>query len=236
MVCSACRSENPDGKQFCGDCGSLLQKTGLTAAVQQEVARALDARLRDQKTVDVETSQAIVSRLSDWAKLFGFFVGIPLALLLGVLGFLGIKTYSDFSARVNQAKEEALRPLDSTKAEAARIAQAYKDLDTQLQANKQLANQVQALSEKVTTIEQAIKFKPSASLTPELKQNLGQVFGKYYAYLKGVGFPLAKNPPTAFVDPSVQENTYYVPPPRNQIVMSPDFAQFQDAGLREYTP
>src|SRR5712692_7832816 len=145
MVCSACRSENPDGKQFCGDCGSLLQKTGLTAAVQQEVARALDARLRDQKTVDVETSQAIVSRLSDWAKLFGFFVGIPLALLLGVLGFLGIKTYSDFSARVNQAKEEALRPLDSTKAEAARIAQAYKDLDTQLQANKQLANQVQAL-------------------------------------------------------------------------------------------
>ena len=111
-----------------------MQKTGLSAAVQQEVARALDARLTDQKTVDIETSQAIVSRLSDWAKLFGFFVGVPLALLFSALGFLGIKTYSDFSARVSQAKEEALRPLESTKAEATRIAQAYKDLDTGKQA------------------------------------------------------------------------------------------------------
>jgi DALR domain len=62
-------------------CGSLLQQTALATAVLHEVAKALDARLKDQKIVDVETTQAIVARLSEWAKLFGFFVGIPLAFL-----------------------------------------------------------------------------------------------------------------------------------------------------------
>jgi hypothetical protein len=100
------------------------QPTPHNEAIRQEVGRALDARLRDQKTVEIEIAQAIIVRLSGWARLFGFFVGIPIALLLAALGIFGVKTYSDFSARVNQAKEEALRPLDSTKAEAARIAQA----------------------------------------------------------------------------------------------------------------
>jgi hypothetical protein len=211
-----------------------LQKTGLATAVQQEVARALDARLRDQKVVDIETSQAILTRLSDWAKLFGFFVGIPLALLFTYLGFVGIRTYSDFSARINKAKEEALSPLESTKAEAARIAQAYKDLDAQLQAVKQLEGNVQHLSEKVNKIEEAIKFKPSASLTPELKQNLSQAFNRFYTYLKQIGFPLTKNPPTAFVDQSKEQTAYYSILD-NQIVLSPDFAPLKDAGLREYT-
>ena len=98
-----------------------------------------------------------------------------------------------------------------------------------------MANEVQGLSEKVSRIERAVKFKPSASLTPELKQNLGRVFGKYYAYLKDVGFPLSKDAPTAFVDPSQREQAYYQPPPVNEIVLSPDFAQVEDAGLREYT-
>ncbi|HYM79223.1 MAG TPA: hypothetical protein VE377_24825 [Candidatus Dormibacteraeota bacterium] len=213
----------------------------MTAAVRQEVARALEARLKDQKIVEVETTQAIVARLSDWARLFGYFVAIPLAILLGVLGALGIRTYSDFTSRVGQAEKDALASL-STATETARKAtedakkvdQEYKDLDTQLQASKQLAGQVQSLSEKVTKIEQAVKFKPSSSLTPELKQNLARVFGNYHAYLQAVGFSLGKNPPTAFVNPSVEEQTYY-DPQENQIVISSDWVSFQDAGLREYT-
>src|SRR5438874_10019746 len=128
MVCPTCHSENPDGKSFCGDCGNPLQKSALGAAIQHEVERVLSSKLKEQKSVELETSQAIVARLADWAKLFGFFVGIPLTLFFAILGFLGLKTYSDFSSRVSKAREEALRPLDSTKAEAERIAQAYKDL------------------------------------------------------------------------------------------------------------
>ena len=241
MICPSCKSENPDAKQFCGDCGSLLQSTALAAAVRQEVARALDARLKDQKIVEIETTQSIVSRLSDWAKLFGWFVAIPLAILLGVLGALGIRTYSDFTSSVSQAEKEALKNLSSAtddakraSEEAKKVDQEYKDLDAQLQQSKQLAGQVQSLSEKISKIEQAVKFKPSSSLTPELKQNLGRVFGNYHAYLQSVGFSLGKNPPTAFVNPSVVEQTYYEPA-ENQIVISSDWFNFQDAGLREYT-
>ena len=242
MICPSCKSENPDGKQFCGDCGSsLLQNAALEAAVRQEVARALDARLKDQKIVDIETTQAIVSRLSDWAKLFGWFIAIPIAILLAVLGVLGIRQYSDFTSQLGQAKKEALASLasatdDAKKAseDAKKVDQEYRELDAQLQATKQLAGQVQTLSEKVSKIEQAVKFKPSASLTPELKQNLGRVFGSFHSYLQAVGFSLGKNPPIAFVDPSVQEQTYY-DPSQNQIVISSDWVGFEDAGLREYT-
>jgi hypothetical protein len=70
MFCPACNSENPDAKKYCGDCGSLLQEDALNTAIKKEVARELDARLKDQKVFEIETTQAIVSRVSDWAKLF----------------------------------------------------------------------------------------------------------------------------------------------------------------------
>lgn len=34
---------------------------------------------REQKILELETSEQIVNRLMGWAKLFGFFVGIPTA-------------------------------------------------------------------------------------------------------------------------------------------------------------
>jgi len=185
--------------------------------------------LKDQKALEIETTQAILSRLTDWAKLFGFFVGIPLALLAVVLGFLGIRTYTDFSSRVSKAREEALRPLDETKKESERIANAYKDLSVQLEATKALSSLVEALSQKVTRIEQVVKFKPSSSLTPELKQSLEGTFLKFFAYLKGVGFSLTQRPPTVSIDPS--NNNAYYSPGANEIVISPDEARTADAPL-----
>lgn len=202
--------------------------------MQSETEKAVSLLLKDAKVIEIETTQAIVSRLTDWAKLFGFLVGIPLALLVTVLSFLGIRTYRDFSSRVRNAKEEALTPLEQTKAEAKRIAQAYKDLNAQLEQTSALASQVQALSQKVARIEQVVRFKPSASLTPELKENLEQSFRNFYTYLKSVGFSLAHPPPSVSIDPSVETNCYYEQPPKNKIVMSPDLAPYADCALREY--
>jgi hypothetical protein len=235
MLCPRCHSENPEGKKYCGDCGGLLHEDVLNTAIRREVAEELDARLKDQKVLEIETTQAIASRLSEWVKLFAFFVGIPLSLLVIILGFLGLKTYSDFLTQINAAKEQALKPLESTKTEAAKIAQAYKDLDAQLQQNKQLSANVQTLSAKVESIEVAIKFMPSASLSPELKRNLRETFGRYYEYLKNAGFKLAKAPPTVVVVTTSGKGAGYYTIDGNRIILSPDVARLPNAGLTLYT-
>src|SRR5258708_6826095 len=216
MLCPACGSESPSEKKFCGDCGAALRDLPLTAVVERETERIIGAKLKDQKVVEVEIAQAIMSRLSEWAKLFGFFVGIPLALLALVLGFLGISTYRDFTSKVKAAKEDALKSLGDTTKEAARINTAYKDLSAQLEATSALAAKVDTLSQKVNKIEQAVNFKPSALLMPAVKKNLEQTFGDYYRYLKTVGFALNGPPPTVSLDPSDELNSYYEPLPANQ--------------------
>jgi hypothetical protein len=197
------------------------------------VDNAVAAKLKDAKLLEVETTQAIVTRLTDWAKLFGFFLGIPLALLLGTLAILGIHTYTDFTGKVSEARKQALEPLAATSLEAKRIAEAYKNLGAQLRATETLSSQVSALSNKVSQIEQVVRFRPSASLTPELKHNLGNLLRDYYGYLHSVGFSLAAEPPSLAIDPSANTNSYYEPS-KNQITVSPDLASTM-APLREYT-
>ncbi len=235
MKCAVCGSESSEAKRFCGDCGAPFGEAPISKELQRVVDRALESKLKDAKIVEIETTQAIVSRLAEWAKLFGFFVGIPLALLALILGYFGVNTYSDFSTRVKTARDDALKPLQQTKQEADRIAQAYKDLDAQLQQTKALGSQVSELSAKVAKIEQVVRFKPSASLTPALRGSLDQVLKGYHAYLKSLGLDLPQSPPTIFVDPSMDTNSYYLPAPKNQIVLSTDLAQSNDAPLREYT-
>ena len=97
MNCNNCKAANPEGKKYCGDCGAALDLSAVAkdadeSAVQQQIR----VQAKDQKLVEVELIEAVVNRLSNWAKLFGFFVGIPVALFLALLGLLGYKTYSDF--------------------------------------------------------------------------------------------------------------------------------------------
>jgi hypothetical protein len=88
--------------------GNLLESN-----LFKQIQAAFKEQFKDQKIVDIETTQAVVSRLLDWTKFLGFFVGIPLALLGLVLGFLGMKTYTDFSRLVTTAQKEVKKNLES---------------------------------------------------------------------------------------------------------------------------
>jgi hypothetical protein len=206
--------------------------------VSPEVRRAVDdaikAQLKDAKVVDVETSQAIASRLADWAKLFGFFVGIPLAILTVTLAFLGFRTYTDFSARVSAARDDALRRLNESREEAERIGKDFQALRARLAEISSLASQVQELTQKVARIEDIVQFKASPALTPALKEQLTQVLKDYYTYLKSVGLSVTLRPPTVVID-AKDLNAYYMHPPKNQIVIHPELAPYPDAPLREFT-
>lgn len=234
MTCLSCKAENPEGKKFCGECGNPLGNALIDAAVQREIERAVSTRLKEQKVMEMEAAQAVVTRLSDWAKLFGVCVAVPLTLLGVVLSIMGIRTYSDFSSRVSQAREEALKPLKEAKQESDRLNQETKDLRAQVEANRALVSQVQGLSQRVDQIERVVQFKSSASLTPGLRQSLESTFSSYYAYLKSLGFSLTGPVPRVFVDPKESMNSYY-DRPNNQIVISPELAQFADSPLREFT-
>jgi hypothetical protein len=219
--------------RFCGKCGAPVDENPIEPAVLRELERIVTSRFKDQKVIEVETSQAILSRLAEWAKLFAWFAAIPLALLGSALGFLGIRTYVDFSSRVNSAREEALRPLAQTKIEAERIAQAYKDLSAQLESTRALSAQVATIGQKVTQLEQAVKFKQSSSLTPDMRKNLQDTFEQFYAYLKKIGFAVERQPPSVSVSSSQGLNAWYLPA-KNEIYISPELVGFPFVVLREF--
>src|SRR5205085_2425161 len=96
-----------------------------------------------------------VSKISDWAKLFAYFLGIPLAIILFILGFLGYNSYSSFTSLIAES-EKKLRPqiqhakitVDSLKIEAEYLQQSlarYKELDSQI---SELTKTVNKIAEK----------------------------------------------------------------------------------------
>jgi len=82
--------------------------TGAPAIVDLDtrIADAVNKRLKDAKVVEIEITQAIAERVFGWSKSFALLVGIPLALLGVILGILGIKSYTDFTALVTDARTE----------------------------------------------------------------------------------------------------------------------------------
>jgi hypothetical protein len=174
MNCPNCNNPNADGKKFCSDCGIPLdqQMQRLEIFVKTQVETAIQEKFKDQKLLDVETSQAIAERLHGWAKLFGFFVALPVAVLLIVLSILGIERYSDFKnmiggieqqvkPKIEQAKsdaEQAQKSANEAKSEAEdskkTIEGATAEAKRQLGSATELAKNVKALSDRVSGLEQ----------------------------------------------------------------------------------
>jgi HAMP domain-containing protein len=247
LLCSVTTFGGQEKRPVASESGTSSQASSPTTnpapsgprdTVSPEVRRAVDdaikEQLKDAKVVDVETTQAIASRLAEWAKLFGFFVGIPLAVLAVTLGFLGFRTYSDFSTRVNTARDDALRRLDESRKEAERIGKDFEALRARLAEISWLASQVQELTQKVARIEDIVRFKASPALTPALKEQLTQTLKDYYTYLKSVGLSVTLRPPTVVID-AKDLNAFYMHPPKNEIVIHPELAKYPDAALREFT-
>jgi hypothetical protein len=207
LQCLDCGAANPDGKRFCGDCGAPLDgetatiKRYLAANLPREIRTALKDELRDQKVVEVEMTEAVVEKLTSWAKVFGFFVGIPIAIAIGVLGILGLNSYENFSKLVHDATasltatlQRAQTQADSLKQQADQVDAEYKNLQARLQDTTALAAQVGVLSDKVNSIEEKIGISPSAHATPQLERIVVEL-RSFQSYLLKVGFKIANSNP-----------------------------------------
>jgi hypothetical protein len=174
MNCPNCNSPNSDGKKYCSDCGTPLdpQMQRLEIFVKAQVEKAIQEKFKDQKLVDVETSQAIAERLHGWGKLFGFFVALPVAILLIVLSIGGIERYSDFKSMIGGIEQQVKPKLEQAKSDAEQaqktaseakgeaddakktIEGATTEAKRQLGSATELAKNVKALSDRVSGLEQ----------------------------------------------------------------------------------
>jgi len=111
LTCTVCGSSNPQENRFCGSCGASFDfalqriREDLSSHIAEQIA-TVTAGWKEQKLLDIETTEVIVDRLQKWAKLFAFFTAVPLALIALWLGLLGYSSYKDFRAKVDQTTKD----------------------------------------------------------------------------------------------------------------------------------
>jgi len=151
--CFKCGSDNPGTNLFCGKCGAIMDAP--QASLTEAIRAVLKQDLRDQKLVEVETIQAIVSRLSKWIKLFAFFVAIPAALLLGTLAIWGVSKFADVNYKLRMAAEKAGKLQDAS----AGLEQTYNRLRDDASRYEALKMEVDTDSARVSDLEKELKLK-----------------------------------------------------------------------------
>jgi hypothetical protein len=218
---------------------------GGEAAGDAHVNALIDARVKDSKLVEFETSQAIADRLIKWAQWFALAVGAPLAILALVLTLFGVRSYADFRDRLQKAREA----IDAQMRKAAELQGAHEAIEQQLRDAaglqsqfvalrehltelSQLDQNVRAIADQVNRIEQFVGFQKSPALTPKLQAALQASLTRYRTWLAGIGCRTDK-PVTVLVDRKEKNNAYYQPPDR--IVIAEALAGDPDVVLREYT-
>jgi uncharacterized protein YoxC len=172
MNCPFCQAQSAEDAKYCAKCGAPLDpianklKDYLRSDLRSEVERVIEARLKDQKLVELDTSLAVAERLTGWAKLFGVFVGIPLSALALLLGFLGIRSYQDFGNLTQRATAEVTKELGSAKAEA----------ETATGKAKEASGQVQMLNEKAKELVQGVaEVSQKLAEVSELSSQVGEL-------------------------------------------------------------
>jgi hypothetical protein len=263
MDCPRCGAPNPEGKRYCGECGAPLRPEAPGPALSDahltsRIQAVLQEHLKDRKLVEIELTEAIVTRLSNWAKLLGFFVGIPLAALAVVLGILGVRNYSDFSRTIDTAKTDIEQTFhraqqhaqqqadvfkqraDALKKESDDLAlrgedlkARYQKLQSELAGIDALSENVRTLAKKVERIEERIGFEASPALTPILKKQLDASFAAFMRYLTSIGF--APNDRVQIRVDSETETNAHFDPGGNRIVIGEALARDTHVVYRTYT-
>ena len=114
MNCPQCTADNPEGKNFCSDCGSLLTPQ-LKPLVRAQVEEYIQEHFKDRNVIEIETTERIATRLLKWARLYYAF---PAAALVIILTLFGVSDYSDFHKTIQRATQELKPKLDRALSEA----------------------------------------------------------------------------------------------------------------------
>lgn len=116
MICTNCGADIPTNQPFCGACGfKVLPETLDDLRLR---ISALEQKRTDQQFLDVDTTEKVLNRLMSWAKLFAFFVGIPIGvILIGLTIFVG-KSFKDLGDVAADARKSIQPILEQARAGA----------------------------------------------------------------------------------------------------------------------
>ena len=240
IECSRCKSVNSEGKKYCGDCGGFLDsalgpiKDYLDSNLRAQILAVVKEQYKDQKILESEIAEGVATKLSSWAKLLAFFVGIPLGLIVIVFAAVGVNSYNDFKSLVANAKKDTEQRIESARKEGEEITTQYQSLKDQLAQATNIANEVKVLTEKVDQISEKIGFVPTAALTPELKTQLESSLNQFQKYLQEIGYKGTEGWVKISVNPQ-KDNfgpAYYY---NGTIKVEAAFATDLDILFREYT-
>jgi hypothetical protein len=208
VKCTGCGAQSADGKRYCADCGApVASATAASAANIRDIVRdVLKEHYADQKVVEIETAQAVATRLSDWGKLFGYFLAVPAAIFLIVLSALGFKTFQDFGKKVGDADVEVTKQIDKAKADVGRqiggqqkrftdlnakgaaLDQEYLRLQQRLAYYEQLDAKLDRLTRRVDVIDEKFGISSSSQSTPRQNAGYSSALDRYSTYLKTIGY------------------------------------------------
>jgi hypothetical protein len=160
-ACAVCQAANPDGKQFCGDCGARLPSGGfiVESDLQGKIKAVLKQELKDQKVVEIEIAESIANRVIRWAKLFGFATAVPLALLVLVLGWFGITKTTDLRDIAKSAEATITNIANDATDKQEKLKQLQPQIDAIEAAGKRAADLERGLVERLADTEREFKQK-----------------------------------------------------------------------------
>ena len=161
MPCELCLEALSNGQNFCSHCGDRTQSVTVESLQLQivslngQIAKLIEAREgAEQRFLEIDTTEKIVTRVMTWAKVFGFFVGIPLLITLTVLGILAGKSYENFSDIVRGATSSVNVVLDRARADAR---SAEQQASSALATSKTVNQDIKGTQEHLTSLSASVK-------------------------------------------------------------------------------
>jgi prefoldin subunit 5 len=201
--CPNCSYQNPSANVYCGKCGTRIDGAG--AALESQIEAVLSRKFKDRQLVEIELTQAVANRLTDWLKLFGFFAAIPVAVLLGTLAIWGVTKFADVNEKLKTAKasadnlqerasglSEQYDRLNNAAAKYEALGAKYDSLGAKLDAvaarSEAINKEVESVKTDISRISERIALVPSPALTPDLKKRLEESIAAFDEYLIKVGY------------------------------------------------
>jgi predicted RND superfamily exporter protein len=146
MKCPQCAADNTEGKNFCSDCGVLLTPQ-LIPVIRNQVEDYIRENFKDQKLIELETTEAVATRVLKWAKIY---YATPIAVLVIIFALLGISDYSDFHKTVQRATNDIKAEGDTATNDIK--AQADTATKTAVEAQEKSKEAVKALNAAATAV------------------------------------------------------------------------------------
>jgi len=163
-------------------------------------------------------------------------MGIPIALILVILGAFGVKTYTDASRRARRAETDVAARLEiaqkrgeTLQRERERLAADNDRLTSQLADSRALAAQVKTLTAKID------RLTPSSKASLQIKNEAETALARFRQYLQRVGY--ASKDERVEID--IPEKTIpgalaYYEPDERRMVVDRKYAADPDVLYREY--